>query len=107
MITSSGVHYLTFSLFLHTGDEMLVTPLQQVSEHLPMAMHADVAAGSFLKFCCIFVFTFFFFFFFFFFLTESCISNDRNTIINIGKGSVGTGLNAADPETVSANSISR
>ncbi len=67
------------------------------------AAHVDAAASSSHKLHNIFVLISYLFTF----ITEARIAYDRNTHINIGKGSAGIELSAADIETITAHNIFR
>ncbi len=66
-----------------------------------MAAHADAAASSSHKLCCIFVLICHLFALMM--STEACIA--INTLINIEKGRAGIGLSAADLKTITTHNI--
>ncbi len=67
------------------------------------AARGDAVASSSLKLCYILVLIYYFFTF----ITEAHITYDRNTLINVGKGSAGIGLSTADLETITTHNILR
>ncbi len=69
--------------------------------------HADAAASDSLKLCYISVLICYVFHLYYWHVLpmEAHITYDRNTLINIGKGSTGFGLRLADLETITAHNI--
>ncbi len=73
--------------------------LDSLTGLMVLVVHADTTASSSLKRRFIFIFNFFTF------ITEACITYDRKTLVNTGRGSTGFGISAMDLETITTHNI--